>query len=223
MRVCVIGAGIAGLAAAHALASAGVAVTIVEGASRVGGKLRTSPVGGIDVDEGAEAFVLRAPEGTALAEAVGLGDQLTVPATSSASLVVRGALVPLPSGTLLGVPSQAEPIRASFGDAVADAVAAEPERGGVPLSGDVSVGALVRERLGDAITDGLVDPLLGGVYAGHADQLSLRATMPAIADRLAEDPSLVRAARHVLAAAATPAAGTAPAATPAAGAGPAGG
>ncbi|MGH3713567.1 MAG: protoporphyrinogen oxidase [Micromonosporaceae bacterium] len=199
MHVVVIGAGIAGLAAAHALGVAGIDVTVVEGAKQIGGKLRTSHVGGVAVDEGAEAFVLRAPEGKALAEAVGLGGQLTTPATSSASLVVRGALRPLPGGTLLGVPSDPEPIRGTFGDAVADAVAAEPSRGGAPVTEDVSVGALVRDRLGSAIADGLVDPLLGGVYAGRADQLSLRATMPVIADRLATDPSLVRAAGGALA------------------------
>ncbi len=44
---------------------------------------------------------------------------------------------------------------------------------------DVAVGALVRQRFGDAVVDHLVDPLLGGVYAGRADDLSLAVTMPA--------------------------------------------
>ena len=199
MRIVVVGAGIAGLAAAYVLRDHDV--TVVDGARQIGGKLRTSEVGGVAVDEGAEAFVLRAPEGKALAEAVGLGDRLTVPATSSASLVVRGRVRPLPSGTLLGVPTEVEPIRATFGDAAADAVAYEPSLGGEPLTGDVAVGELVRTRLGPDIADGLVDPLLGGVYAGRADQLSLRATMPAVAARLAEDPSLVRAATAAIVAA----------------------
>ena len=201
MRIVVVGAGIAGLAAAHALRDSGAEVTVVDGARQIGGKLRTSVVGDLAVDEGAEAFVLRAPEGKALAEAVGLGGQLTTPATSSASVVVRGAPRPLPSGTLLGVPTQVEPIRVTFGDAAADAVANEPSLGGEPLTADVAVGALVRARLGPDIADGLVDPLLGGVYAGRADQLSLRATMPAVAAGLAEDPSLVRAAAAAVAAA----------------------
>ena len=48
----------------------------------------------------------------------------------------------------------------------------------------MAVGALLRERLGDEVVDRLVEPLLGGVYAGRADELSLAATMPALAAEL---------------------------------------
>ena len=53
MRVVVVGGGIAGLAAAHALAGR-AEVTVVEAGDRVGGKLRTSPIegpfGSVDVE-----------------------------------------------------------------------------------------------------------------------------------------------------------------------------
>jgi oxygen-dependent protoporphyrinogen oxidase len=64
----------------------------------------------------------------------------------------------------------------------------------VRLDGDVSVGALLRERLGDEVVDRLVEPLLGGVYAGRADELSLAATMPALAAHLPATGSVLRAA-----------------------------
>ncbi len=51
---------------------------------------------------------------------------------------------------------------------------------GVP-EGDVSVGEFVGRRLGLDVVDRLVEPLLGGVYAGHASELSLHATAPQIA------------------------------------------
>src|SRR5436190_21381112 len=73
------------------------------------------------------------------------------------------------------------------------------DRGG-PLLGpdeDVAVGALVRSRFGGEVVDRLVDPLLGGVYAGRADLLSLAATVPALFAALREHPSLVRAAAAV--------------------------
>ncbi|HEX2419315.1 MAG TPA: protoporphyrinogen oxidase [Micromonosporaceae bacterium] len=197
-HIVVIGAGIAGLAAAHALRVGGVEVTVLEGSSQIGGKLRTTPVDGIPVDEGAEAFVLRAPEGRELAEAVGLGPSLVSPVTSSALLVVRGALRSLPSRTLLGIPAEPGPIGETFGAEAACAVTGEPSLDGPPLTEDAAVGHLARRRLGDEITDGLVDPLLGGVYAGRADHLSIRATMPAVADLLTSNPSLVRAARRTL-------------------------
>ena len=66
---------------------------------------------------------------------------------------------------------------------------------------DVSVGELVASRLGDEVVDRLVEPLLGGVYAGHARLLSARATVPQLSAWSGE-PSLVAAAAH--AGAATP-------------------
>ncbi|MBG0814606.1 NAD(P)/FAD-dependent oxidoreductase [Planomonospora sp. ID82291] len=52
-RVIVIGAGLAGLAAANALASAGVEVLVLEARDRLGGRIRTAEIGGSDIDLGA--------------------------------------------------------------------------------------------------------------------------------------------------------------------------
>ena len=68
------------------------------------------------------------------------------------------------------------------GDEVARLRAEQPWPGGV-LDHDVSVGDYVAARLGRAVVDRLVEPLLGGVYAGHAARLSLRATMPVLWER----------------------------------------
>jgi monoamine oxidase len=51
-RVLVVGAGIAGLAAANALANAGREVVVLEGRDRLGGRLHTADVGGSPVDLG---------------------------------------------------------------------------------------------------------------------------------------------------------------------------
>ena len=71
-RVVVVGGGIAGLTAAHDLATAGEQVLLLEGSDRVGGKLRRVEVGGVLVDVGAEAMLNRRPEGVELARALGL-------------------------------------------------------------------------------------------------------------------------------------------------------
>jgi oxygen-dependent protoporphyrinogen oxidase len=55
---------------------------------------------------------------------------------------------------------------------------AEVELAPSRVDGDVSVGALVDERFGPEVTDRLVEPLLGGVYAGHAREISARAAVP---------------------------------------------
>ena len=180
--VAVVGAGISGLAAAHRLRQQlpDAEVMVLEASPRIGGSLRTAEVGGVVVDVGAEAMLNRRPEAVALAREVGLADDLVHPATISASLWNRGDLVPMPR-TLMGVPVD---LRALDG--------CDLRRRGWPgrrmdtvlpatrLDGrDISVGDLVEERLGDEVVDRLVEPLLGGVYAGHAREISARAAVPA--------------------------------------------
>jgi oxygen-dependent protoporphyrinogen oxidase len=102
---------------------------------------------------------------------------------------------------MLGIPADIEALRTSgvLSDHAVDRVAAEPSADPMPpLHGDVAVGVLVRERLGNEVADRLVEPLLGGVYAGRADALSLRAAIPGVAAALADGGSLVTAARSLL-------------------------
>jgi oxygen-dependent protoporphyrinogen oxidase len=176
MRVVVVGGGVAGAAAAWFLREH--EVTIVESAAAVGGKLRTSEVAGLPVDEGAEQLLVRRPEAVALARDVGLGDLLVSPATSSASVWARGRLRPLPPRTLMGVPSSARSVSGVLAPAEVLRVTADRVLPGAAPHHDVSVASYVGRRMGRAVVDRLVEPLLGGVYAGRADQLSLRATMP---------------------------------------------
>ncbi|HEX6196821.1 MAG TPA: protoporphyrinogen oxidase [Jiangellaceae bacterium] len=192
--VVVIGGGISGLAAAYFLGQAGARVTVLEKSPQVGGDLRVSDVAGVPVDEGAESLLNRRPEAVRLARAVGLGEDIVYPAQVSAGIWSRGAVHPMPPGTVMGVPSDPEALR---GLLTADEVArvrAEQDLAGMPVTEDVAVGRLVAERMGRAVTDRLVEPLLAGVYAGHADQLSLRATVPALADAAAQKHSLLDAA-----------------------------
>jgi len=204
VHVVIVGAGIAGLAAAHELRrrAPDVRVTVVEGADRIGGKLRVSEVGGLAVDEGAEMFLVRVPEAVELLRRLGLADRVVNPVTTAAGVVVDGVPRPLPAGTVMGVPARPESVRDLLGAAAAQAVADEPGRPGEPLASDVAVGEYVERRLGRVFVDRLVDPLLGGVYAGRADLLSLQATVPALYAALRADPSLVRAAGSVVGAAA---------------------
>jgi oxygen-dependent protoporphyrinogen oxidase len=195
-RVAIIGGGIAGLAAAHALRDR-ARVTVLEAAPAPGGKLRTSDVAGLAVDEGAEAFLARAPYATALAREVGLGDDLVGPAETTAAVLSRGRLRPLPSGTLLGIPTDLSALASSdvLGARGLARVPLDLVLPGLPPDDDVAVGALVAGRLGREVVDRLVDPLLGGVYAGRADALSLDATVPALAAPARRLRSLLLAAR----------------------------
>ena len=115
------------------------------------------------VDLGAESLLARRPEALDLAVELGLGDDVVHPATSRAAVWSRGALHPMPTGTVMGVPSDAS---ALAGLLTADEVRrASTEVVSGPVADDVGVAELVADRLGQAVVDRLVDPLLGGVYA----------------------------------------------------------
>ncbi len=197
-RVVVVGAGIAGLAAAHAVrrSAPGTEVVVLEASSSVGGKLARAEVGGVLVDVGAEAMLNRRPEAVALAREVGLGDLLVHPATITANLWSRGRMRPMPR-TVMGVPTDLQALADSglLSEPGLSRAAEEPHLAATDLGGaDVSVGWLVEQRLGREVVDRLVEPLLGGVYAGHARELSARAAAPQVVALLDRDRSLLRAA-----------------------------
>lgn len=210
MRTCVvIGGGISGLSAAWELVGAdpNLQVSVLEGAGRVGGKLLGGQVGGVLVDLGAESLLARRGEGVQLIEQVGLGHDLVHPATTTASIWSRGALHPMPQRTLMGIPSDVQALRGLLTDGEIERVLAEEPK---PGSGDVSVGDLVAARLGPAVLDRLVEPLLGGVYAGRAHEISTAAALPALLGAHTGGRSLVAGAAAALSAAGATAVATAP-------------
>lgn len=190
MRVVVVGAGIAGLAAARELAERGSRVLVLEGSAVVGGKLRLAEVAGLRVDVGAEAMLNRRPEGVALARAAGL--DVVHPTAATSRIWSRGALRPMPP-SLMGVPRDLEALAAAQ---VLSADGLERARHEMltEVGGDLSVGDLVAGRLGEELVDRLVEPLLGGVYAGRARSLSAAATVPQLFAMGRRGPLLEQAA-----------------------------
>lgn len=174
--VVVVGGGLAGLVAARGLAAAGREVLLLEGSPQVGGKLRSAEVAGLTVDVGAEAMLARRPEGVDLVSE--LGAEVVHPTAATSGVWSYGALRALPR-SLMGVPFDLDQLAASgvlSPEGLARA-AAETGAGG-EVGDDVSVGDLVASRLGDELVDRLVEPLLGGVYAGHARHISAAAAVP---------------------------------------------
>ncbi|MBB3051189.1 oxygen-dependent protoporphyrinogen oxidase [Prauserella isguenensis] len=188
MKVAVVGGGVSGLTAAYRLRTLlgpDAVITVCEASGELGGKLRTVEVGGAACDVGAEAFLARRPEALDLVHELGLTGRLRHPSGASSTLRAGGATVGLPKRTVMGVPADGDAVADVLSEAGVRAVAAEPYLPRVePVGTDVSLGGLLRSRLGDEVVDRLVDPLLGGVYAGGADGLGLRAVLPVLANAL---------------------------------------
>ncbi len=203
-RVVVIGGGIAGLSCAHALLGR-AEVTVIEMDTTTGGKCGSEEFRGVTVDRGPDAFITRDPTAVELCRAVGLGDDVITPGTSSAAIWSSGRLRPFPRGLAIGIPTDLGALRRASVISRRGVVRARLE-GIVPgrisphlvedaHSGraDPTVGALVRRRLGRAVVDGLVDPLVGGINAGNVDELSFVAALPQLAPRIAGARRITRA------------------------------
>ncbi|MGW5111334.1 protoporphyrinogen oxidase [Nocardia sp. NPDC004123] len=203
MRVAVVGGGISGLVAAYRLRKAlgeSAELILVERRDRVGGILRTVQIEGDPVDLGAEAFVGRRPEIPELMGELGIAEQLVHPAGKRPLVWSEGVGHRLPERTLMGIPATPESVAGLVDAQTLATVAAEPSR---PLrwerGGDVSVGELVRDRFGEQVVRRSVDPLLGGVYAGLADSIGVRAALPTLAAALDRGAaSLTRAVSEAL-------------------------
>ncbi|GAA2304360.1 protoporphyrinogen oxidase [Glycomyces scopariae] len=195
-RVLVAGGGITGVAAAHRLRERlgpDAEIIVAEQSMRLGGKIRTADFAGRAVETGAESLLAARPEAVDLARAVGLGDAIVHPAALKPALSIGGELVDFPAGHMMGIPGDPA-------DVAAIANAKERPDNGLPIleaGQDISVGALVRARLGDEVLDRLVAPMLAGVYAGDVDRLSVRAVMPQLAAALERHARLTEAVAEI--------------------------
>ncbi|MBN1912307.1 MAG: protoporphyrinogen oxidase [Pirellulales bacterium] len=204
-RIAVVGAGIAGLAAAHRLVELDprANVTLFERAGRLGGVLHTVHEAGFQVEQSADNFITTVPFGLELCRRLGLTEQLvqTNPAYRRTYVVRRGRLHTLPDGFLMMAPTRLwplalTPILSPMGKLRAALEYFIPPRRD---EGDESMAGFVRRRLGREAFDRLVEPLVSAVYAADLERLSVDATLSRFRDMEREHGSLIRAMRRQMA------------------------
>lgn len=219
----IVGGGITGLAAAYAASISprardrGVRTTLIESDTRLGGKILTERTEGYLIEHGPDSLLATKPWGADLCRRIGIGDRL-IPTRPGRAVYVwyAGRLHPLPEGMAFGIPTRLAPILRTHllspGEklrAAADLILPRRSDGA-----DETIGGQLRRRLGDAVVDRLAGPLLGGIYAGDPDALSVRATFPLLVDWEATYRSLIvaalarRRAREAEGAAAGPSSGS---------------
>ena len=202
--IIVIGAGITGLAAAYELSSRGVPFQLLEASPRAGGLIHTEHVDGFTVEAGPDSILAQKPAAIELCEALGLGPRListTPPRT--AFVLKKGRLHPLPSPSILGIPTTWRGIakydllspvaRARL--AIETVIPRRP-RQGTGSRDDESVGAFFRRRFGAAAVDLIAEPLLGGIHAGDIESLSIASLFPRLVEAETRRRSVIRAFGH---------------------------
>ncbi len=198
--VTVIGGGIAGMVVARRLAMAGRAVTLVEASNRLGGTVARHTVGDIDLDAGAESFATRGGIVADLATEIGLGDDIVAPASVGAWLQPRsGSAVPMPATNVLGIPGT--PLAADVIAVIGQRAALRAELDAIIPSlwarKSLTLGALVRRRMGSGVLEKLVAPIVHGVHSVHPDDIQLDRAAPGLRAALAREGSLAAAVRFM--------------------------
>jgi len=206
MRVVVIGGGLSGLAAGYAVIrqanreGRSVRLMLLEASDRLGGSILTERRDGFLVEAGPDSFVVTRPHAQNLCEELGLGPRLieTKPENRRIYVVRRGRLLPVPEGLVLGIPTRIRPFLGSpllsmRGKLRALRESAKPRVDA--NGGDISIGEFLERRFGREMFDVILEPLLGGIYAGDPFRLSLRSTFPDWFSLSGRGASLLRTAR----------------------------
>lgn len=187
-RIAVVGAGIAGLAAAARLAGKHD-VVVFEREGRAGGKIRTEQVDGFAFDWGPNGVLAGNPALRALLSEIGLAGELTPasPAAAKRFIYWNGALHALPAkppdALRMSLLSPLGKLRA-LGDLFARAPASEdPEE---------SVDAFMRRHFGAEVAERIVAPALLGVSGGDARETSVDAAFPRVRELERTQGSVIR-------------------------------
>tara|TARA_B100001250_G_scaffold9500_1_gene8234 strand:- start:1843 stop:3222 length:1380 start_codon:yes stop_codon:yes gene_type:complete len=199
-KVVVVGAGITGLTVAYRLlkSEGNFEIVVLEGEKQTGGKLITSRFAGLLLDEGADAFLARAPWAKDLFDEIGISKEFVSPSSRSASIWANGSLEPLPSPNVLGIPLDHDSLPSKLlnsGDALKIKQGGKPSKA-VPEGTDVSIGSLVRDCVGDSVFELFVDPLLGGINAGVVDDMSCETMAPQLLEAARHEEGLIAALRE---------------------------
>ena len=187
----VIGAGISGLATAHALQKAGISTLIVDSASRPGGLIQSVKRDGYLIECGPQSFSGNAHV-TALCNDLGLlPERVLADAKAPRYVLIDGALraVPMSPASLVSSFFSGGTRSSIVRDLLGTSHGPEP---------DESVAAFTRRKFSSTLLDRLIGPFVSGIYAGDPEKLSLRAAFPMLHEAEQASGSILRGVLKVL-------------------------
>lgn len=174
-KTLIIGSGISGLGRAWMLKQRGIDCTVIETSHRSGGSIQSHRVGPYLAEEGPHSVQVSSAEVDSFLKSIpGLAELETAanPSSSKRFIVRNGHPLAVPTGPLSAITT---PLWSLSGKL---RVLREPFIR--PISGDIEESAadFVRRRLGDELYRYAINPLIGGIYAGNPEALSLRYAFP---------------------------------------------
>lgn len=181
-RVVVIGAGVAGLVTARECARPGFSVTVLEASDRVGGTVSGVELAGLRIDTGAESFATRGGGVAALIDELGLTEEIVSPNPAGAWLQLSDRAVPMPTASLLGIPSSplSKDVIAALGWRGALRAYLDRLMPVMKIGHERNLGRLVRRRMGNAVLTKLVAPIMTGVYSTLPDDAEVASAAPGL-------------------------------------------
>ncbi len=201
--VVIVGGGIAGLSAAWELSGGAEGphddtprIELIEASDHFGGALMTTDFASRRIDLGADGFLARRPEAVGLVGELGWSDRLEAIDASGVSVWLRGALHELPEGLVLGLPvshRQIDQVRGLSWRARLGARRDELAPVRLEVKDDLSIGEIVRTKLGAEISYQFVEPMIGGIQAGRIDELSAKSVFPPLLEAARHGGSLMKA------------------------------
>ena len=200
-RVLIVGGGVSGLATAYYLGKLGIRSVLVEKSKRLGGLIRTDLVEGCRLEGGPDSYIATKPAATELAGELGELGQQVIGSNDRARriFIVRGGkLVPFPQGMSMMVPGKWRPLLASnlFSAGAKMRFLTETLRTPRQRLDDISVGEFVMDHFGREVLESVTEPLLSGVYGGHAAELSAQSVLPRFLNYEQKYGSLVKGVRN---------------------------
>lgn len=206
----VIGGGIAGLSAAWQLSQDGLKPLLVEARGYLGGLIAPGYIGPVQVDLGAETFVPRGVETAQMVTALGLealapsgdGARLFLP-PNRANGESRWRLWRFLRDAYLGIPADpgADDVVAILGAKAAQRAAQDRHLGsevGQGAEGETLAG-FVAARMGQAVVDRLVRPIVAGIYTCDPADLATDTVTPGLRQATREHGCLADAVAFLLA------------------------
>lgn len=197
-RLLVIGGGISGLAAAWRARSLSktVEITLLEKEDRLGGKILTESRDGFLLEAGADGFLSRKRGGIDLCNELGISSLLRgqVKRNVRSFVMQKHGLHTLPDGFTGLVPGNLHALEETALLSEAGKLRGMQEPSVPPRAdkGDESVSRFMTRRFGKEVFETLIEPLLAGIYAGDADCLSMKATLPRLLELEWRNGSVLR-------------------------------